>query len=89
MSFGGWIGHWGILVLIFITLPLDTLGRAALVSSLFGFAIFATFIETGILRKTFGGAEPAAVLGELSKRNFRQAGTMGTLSGALMLASLA
>ena len=27
MSFGGWIGHWGILVLIFITLPLDTLGR--------------------------------------------------------------
>ncbi|MEC8481511.1 MAG: hypothetical protein VXZ17_07600 [Pseudomonadota bacterium] len=89
MSFGGWIGHWGILVLIFITLPLDTLGRAALVSSLFGFAIFATFIETGILRKTFGGAEPAAVLGELSKRNFRQAGAMGTLSGALMLASLA
>ena len=89
MSFGGWIGHWTILLLVFAILPLDTLGRAALVSSLFGFAIFATFIETGILRKTLGGAEPATALGELSKQNFRQAGALGTLSGAFMLASLA
>jgi hypothetical protein len=89
MSFGGWVGHWTILLLVFAILPLDTLGRAALVSSLFGFAIFATFIETGVLKKTFGGAEPATALGELSKQNFRQAGALGTLSGAFMLATLA
>ena len=89
MSFGGWVGHWTILLLIFAILPMDTLGRAALVSSLFGFAIFATFIETGVLRKTFGGIEPAKALGELSKQNFRQAGIAGTFSGAVVLATLA
>ena len=89
MSFGGWVGHWTILLLIFMILPLDTLGRAALVSSLFGFAIFATFIETGVLRKTFGGKEPAQALGELSKQNFRQAGIAGTVSAAAVLATLA
>ena len=89
MSFGGWVGHWSILLLIFAILPMDTLGRAALVSSLFGFAIFATFIETGVLRKTFGGIEPAEALGELSKQNFRQAGIAGTFSGVVFLAALA
>ncbi|RPG33869.1 MAG: hypothetical protein CBC52_000860 [Gammaproteobacteria bacterium TMED92] len=89
MSFGGWIGHWSILLLIFLTLPLDTLGRVALVSSLFGFAIFATFIETGILRKTFAGVEPATALGELSKSHFRNAGAMGTISGVVLFTGLA
>jgi hypothetical protein len=89
MSFGGWVGHWFILLLIFAILPMDTLGRAALVSSIFGFAIFATFIETGVLRKTFGGIEPAEALGELSKQNFRQAGIAGTFSGVVFLAALA
>lgn len=89
MSLGGWVGHWTILLLIFAILPMDTLGRAALVSSLFGFAIFATVIETGVLRKTFGGTEPAQALGELSKQNLRQAGIAGTISGALALAALA
>ena len=89
MSFGGWVGHWSVLLLIFAILPMDTLGRAALVSSLFGFAIFATFIETGVLRKTFGGIEPAKALGELSNQNFRQAGIAGTFSGVVFLAALA
>ena len=89
MSFGGWIGHWAVLLLACITLPVDTLGRAALVSSLFGFAIFATFVETGVLRKTFRGAEPAQALGELSKKNLLQAGLVGALSGVLAFTALA
>ena len=89
MSFGGWIGHWAVLLLACITLPVDTLGRAALVSSLFGFAIFATFVETGVLRKTFRGAEPAQALGELSKKNLLQAGLVGALSGVFAFTALA
>ena len=89
MSFGGWIGHWAVLLLVFVTLPMDTLGRAALVSSLFGFAIFATFVETGVLRKTFRGAEPAQALGELSEKKLLQAGVAGALSGVLSFTALA
>jgi hypothetical protein len=68
---------------------MDTLGRAALVSSLFGFAVFATFVETGVLRKTFRGAEPAQALGELSEKKLLQAGVAGALSGVLSFTALA
>lgn len=88
-SFSGWIGHWAMLLLIFIILPMDTLGRAALVSALFGFAIFATVVETGVLRKTFRGAKPAKALAEQSKQNLLQAGIAGSLSGVLAFTALA
>ena len=77
------------LLLIFIILPMDTLGRAALVSALFGFAIFATVVETGVLRKTFRGAKPAKALAEQSKQNLLQAGIAGSLSGVLAFTALA
>ena len=38
-----------------MAIPFDSLGRIALVSSVFGFIIYATVIETGILRQTLGG----------------------------------
>ena len=49
--------------------------------SLFGFVVFATVIEIGILKKTFSGLEPKLALGELSKRNFQTASIFGAGSG--------
>ena len=81
MSFGGWIAHWGVLLLLFMLIPMDTLGRVFLIASLFGFVVFATVIELGILKKTFSGIEPKLALGELSKRNFQTASIFGAGSG--------
>ena len=88
MSFGGWVFHWGLLLLLVIAIPFDSLGRIALVSSVFGFVIYATVIETGILRQTLGGSDPAETLGQLSAKTFRQAGIAGSLSGLFALAAL-
>ena len=88
MSFGGWVFHWGLLAILVLALPFDSIGRIALVSSVFGFILYATFIETGILRKTLGGSDPAETLGQLSAKTFQQAGILGSVAGLFALATL-
>ena len=88
MSFGGWVFHWGLLAILVLALPFDSIGRIALVSSVFGFILYATFIETGILRKTLGGSDPAATLGQLSAKTFQRAGIVGSVAGLFALATL-
>ena len=88
MSFGGWVFHWGLLAILVLALPFDSIGRIALVSSVFGFILYATFIETGILRKTLGGSDPAETLGQLSAKTFQQAGIVGSVAGLFALATL-
>ena len=88
MSFGGWVFHWGLLAILVLALPFDSIGRIALVSSVFGFILYATFIETGILRKTLGGSDPTETLGQLSAKTFQQAGIVGSVAGLFALATL-
>ena len=88
MSFGGWLFHWGLLAILVLAIPFDSIGRIALVSSVFGFILYATFIETGILRKTLGGSDPAETLGQLSAKTFQQAGIIGSVAGLFALATL-
>ena len=88
MSFGGWLFHWGLLAILVLAIPFDSIGRIALVSSVFGFILYATFIETGILRKTLSGSDPAETLGQLSAKTFQQAGIIGSVAGLFALATL-
>lgn len=88
MSFGGWVMHWALLLLLVIAIPFDSLGRIALVSSVFGFIVYATFIETGILRQTLSGADPAETLNQLTAKTFQQATIAGTVGGLFALAAL-
>ena len=88
MSFGGWVFHWGLLAILVLAMPFDSIGRIALVSSVFGFILYATFIETGILRKTLGGSDPTETLGQLSAKTFQQAGILGSVAGLFALATL-
>ena len=88
MSFGGWVFHWGLLAILVLAMPFDSIGRIALVSSVFGFILYATFIETGILRQTLGGSDPAETLSQLSAKTFRQAGIVGSVAGLFALATL-
>ena len=88
MSFGGWVFHWGLLAILVLAMPFASIGRIALVSSVFGFILYATFIETGILRQTLGGSDPAETLGQLSAKTFQQAGIVGSVAGLFALATL-
>ena len=88
MSFGGWVFHWGLLAILVLAMPFDSIGRIALVSSVFGFILYATFIETGILRQTLVGSDPAETLGQLSAKTFQQAGIVGSVAGLFALATL-
>lgn len=86
MSFGGWIMHWALLLLLVLALPFDSLGQVTLVSAVLGFILFATVIETGILRQTLTGTDPLKMLKKLTPRHFQQAAFVGTLCGVLLLA---
>ena len=88
MSFGGWVFHWGLLAILVLAMPFDSIGRIALASSVFGFILYATFIETGILRQTLGGSDPAETLSQLSAKTFQQAGIVGSVAGLFALATL-
>jgi hypothetical protein len=88
MSYGGHVGHWSIFLLLLITIPLDNLGQIALVSSVFGFIVFATVIEYGIVKQTRQGADPLEVLQALTPRDFQQAQAIGALGGLFAVALL-
>lgn len=88
MSLGGHVLPWAILIVLAITLPFDSLGRIALVSAIFGFLVFATVIEYGIVKQTRAGADPKETLEKLSSKDFQQASVIGTLGGLFAIAAL-
>ena len=89
MTYGGHIFHWSILILLAIALPLDSLSHIALVSSIFGFIVFATVIEYNIVKDTWEGADPGQRLSELGPKDIQQATFIGALSGIFAIAALA
>lgn len=89
MTYGGHIFHWGILLILLLSIPLDNLGRIALVSAQFGFIVFATMIEYNILKDTWGGRDPAIRITEITPKDFQQSYLAGTLAGVFAIAALA
>lgn len=85
MSFGGWVAHWALLLAVIALIPMDSLPRVALASSIFGFIVYATLLETGILRQTFNGTAPAEALKIITPDNLRKAGVVASLVGLLTL----
>ncbi len=67
MSVGGNLAHALVVVLLLASLPMDTLGTAALVSGAFGFAVFSSAIEIPVIRRARAGADPLEALGSIPK----------------------
>jgi hypothetical protein len=88
MTYGGHIGHWSIFLLLVIMLPLDALGRIALVSGAFGFNAFATFIEYNVVKDTWAGADPKTRLNAITSKDFQQATVIGAIAGLFLFAAL-
>ena len=89
MTYGGHIAHWAIFILMLIALPLDGLGRIALVSAIFGFIAFATYLEYNIVKDTWGGMDPKTRLSQLTPGDFKQSTIIGAIAGLFALAALA
>ncbi len=89
MTYGGHIFHWAILLILVVALPLDNLSRIALVSSVFGFILFATFIEYNIVKDTWTGKDPAIRIKEITPKDFQQSMVVGALGGLFAMAALA
>lgn len=89
MTGGGHVMHWSLLILLLIALPLDSLGRIALVGAVFGFVAFASIIEYNIVRDTWAGADPETRVNAITKADFKQATIVGTLAGLFAIAGLA
>lgn len=81
MSVGGNLGHWGLVALLALCLPLDTSGRTALLASTFGFAISASLTEFPIIQRAFSGATPTESFEGLTKEKLERHRWMGAGAG--------
>ncbi len=77
MSLGGNIGHWLLLVVLFLGLPLATSGQVALLSGSFGFCVFASSVEFPVILKAWTGASPLEALSVIPPNFVRRNGAWG------------
>jgi hypothetical protein len=87
MSVAGNVAHWLAVIVLVAMIPLDTPGRVALVSAVFGFAIFASTTEFPIIRLAYSGVDPKACFKGLSREKLRRNQWIGVAAG-LVLATL-
>jgi len=75
MSYGGQIGGALAIVLIWLSIPFDTAGRAMLFSASIGAFVFAAMIEWPVLAGTRKGGNPAQELGRINKQTLYRSGS--------------
>jgi hypothetical protein len=86
MSYGGQAGSVLAVLLLWLALPLDTAGRAMLLSAAIGSGVFGALIEWPVLARVGAGAEPLAALGEIDKALlYRSAATGSAVTLGLWL----
>ncbi len=81
MSIAGTLGGALSLVLLWLTLPADTLGRAAVHGGAVAGFVFASVIEWPVLRRVRFGGEPLAALAKIDQRVLVQAFLVASLAG--------
>ena len=85
MSYGGQIGHWGILAFLFFSLPLSNLAEVTLLASVFGFCVFALVVEYKIIWEVLRGMDPLESLKKLNSKKIRNSQIIGIAAGIASL----
>ena len=75
MSYGGQAGSALAIVLLGIALPLDTAGRAMVLASCVGAAVFGAMIEWPVLARTRRSGDPVAELAKIDKATLYRSAT--------------
>ena len=84
MSLAGQAGSWLAVLGIFLAIPLDNAGRAMLLASAVGSAVFGGVIEWPVLRRSQRSGKPAEELAGINTRALQ----VGALSGIAVTLSL-
>jgi hypothetical protein len=84
MSIGGNVAHWLTVLVFAYFIPLDTVGRMALLAGSFGFAVSASTTEFPIIRRLDAGATPAESFGGLDGEKLKRNGRIGMAAGLLL-----
>jgi hypothetical protein len=88
MSVGGNVGHWAVVLLLALALPLDAAGRMALFAASFGFAVSASVTEFPIIQRAFSGASPVESFRGLTGDKIRRDRRIGAVAGLAVFALL-
>ena len=81
MSVGGNLGHWLVVALLVLFLPLDSLGRLALVCAAFARAVSASVTEFPIIRRAYAGASAVESFAGLTGAKLRRNNWIGAAAG--------
>lgn len=84
LSVGGNVGHWLMVLILAILLPLNTAGQAALLSGSVGFAVFGSTVEFPVISRARSGASPLESLSVIPKNFLRKNGAMGAAAALLV-----
>lgn len=83
MSIGGNAAHWLVFFALLFGLPLASLGQVALVSSAFGFCVFASSVEFPVIRHAYRGLSGIEALSKIPKDFVRRNGRYGLVAALL------
>ena len=84
LSIGGNVGHWLMVALLALFLPLDTTGQVALLSGSVGFAVFGSTVEFPVIARARTGASPLESLSVISSNFLQKNGAMGAAAALLV-----
>ncbi len=85
MSLGGPIANWSLVIAILVFIPMDNLGRAALLGITFAKAVSVCVFELPIISRVMNGADPQTEIDvQLRNGSGDRGQVLGYLSGALV-----
>lgn len=88
MSIGGNVGHWLVVVIFALCIPVDTVGRVALLAGSFAFAVSASTTEFPIIQRIYDGVSPEDSFEGLTKDKLKRNNRIGAVAGALLFLAL-
>ena len=84
LSVGGNVGHWLVVLIIAVFVPLGTAGQVALLSGAVGFAVFGSTVEFPVIARARKGDSPLESLSVIHSNFVQRNGAMG-LAAALLV----
>ena len=85
MSIGGNVGHFAVVLVFLLALPLATPGQIAVLAGSIGFAVFASSVEFPVIAKSRSGMAPGEALSTIPKDFLKRYGGAGLAAALLVL----
>ena len=84
MSVGGPFANWGLFVLIFMLLPLNTWSQAMLLATTFSIAVSVSVFEFPVINAVMYGGKPAETINKRQRESGNTPRTVGIIAGAAL-----